>query len=193
MGQFVDRWAKAEHMNAKLGVALVSISAVSIVLVFTLAYIAVKPRPIYYIPGAWEAGVAAPQSTPQMTAAIFVSSWVLNWTNFTPVTVQEVYVRAQRFMSPYLLAKTRASLDKDIDQVKHDNISSLFSITKEPSVAVEKTGFLITLQGDKGVYVGKEQVSTQRMTYHIRVRMMSPTENNPYGFMIEAIDEEAVS
>ena len=38
--------------------------------------------------------------------------------------------------------------------------------------------------------MGKEEIKTQRMTYQVSVRTINPTENNPYGLMIEAIDQE---
>ncbi|MBI4309628.1 MAG: hypothetical protein HY591_04785 [Candidatus Omnitrophica bacterium] len=180
-------------MNAKLGAALVAVVAVCLGLSAALVYMAVVPRPVYYIPRPWEAGVALPQSMPQAAVASFVSSWVLNWSNFTPATVHDVYGRAQRFMSPVLLGQTQARLGKDIDQVKRDNVSSLFSMTGDPLVAVEKTGFRVTVQGDKGIYMGKDQIRTEHTTYRVRVRRVNPTDTNPYGLMIEEIDQESAS
>ena len=188
---FLERWSKAEQVNAKLGVALLAVTLICLGLSGALVYAALKPRPIYYIPGALDAGLALPQSLPQTTVANFVSSWLLNWNNFTPATAQDVYKRAQRFMSPFLLAQTQARLGKDLDAVKNNNISSLFSITEEPVVTVEKLGFQVRLQGHKGIYMGKEQIKVQSVTYQVKVRMVNPSENNPYGLMIEEIDEEA--
>ena len=167
--------------------------AVCVGLSTALVYMAVKPRPVYYVPGAWEAGIAMPQTMPQASIATFVSSWALNWSNFTPATVQDVYKRAQHFMAPSLLARTQARLAKDIEEVKHNNISSLFSITQEPLVAVEKNGFRVTLEGDKGTYMGKEEIKSQRMVYRVLVRMVNPTDNNPYGLMIEEVEQEEAS
>ena len=188
--QFVERWAKSEQMNVKLGITLMASVAVCISLTAALVYLALKPRPIYYIPGTLEAGVAVAQAMPEATVSVFVSSWVLNWSNFTPATVQDAYTRAQKFMSPHLLAQTQARLKKDIDEVKRNNISSFFSVTREPSVASEKMGFRVSLQGEKGIYMGKEEIKTQPMVYQVRVRLVNPTEHNPYGLMIDEIDQE---
>ncbi len=191
--QFVERWAHSEQINIKLGLILILMALVCAGLTIALVYAAVKPRPIYYIPGAWEAGTALPQSLPQTTVATFVSSWVLNWSNFTPATVQNIYTRAQRFMSPHLLSKNEGRLKKDIEDVKHNNMSSLFSVVEEPSVTPEKIGFRVTLQGEKGIYVGKEEIKTQRMIYRVLVRAIPPTDWNPYGLLIEEIDQEIIA
>lgn len=187
---FVERWAATEQMNAKLAAALVTMTVVCISLAGCLVYAALRPRPIYYVPGAWDAGIAMPQSLPQAAVANFVSSWVLNWGNFTPATIREVYKRAQRVMSPALLAQTQARLDKDIEEVKRNNISSLFSITEDAKVVPDKNGIQVSLKGDKGIFMGKEEIKIQHMVYRIKVRTVNPTENNPYGLMIEAIEEE---
>ena len=188
---FIERWSKAEHANGQLKITLFVLAVVCVVLCSALVHMSFTPKPIYYIPGAWEAGVALPQSAPQTIALAFVSSWVLNWTNFTPATVSDIYVRAQRFMSPHLLAQTQSRLSKDIDEVKHNNISSLFSFTREPVVVKGEAGFLVTLQGDKGIYMGKDEIKIQPTVYRVQVRVVNPTENNPYGLMIDGIEQEA--
>ncbi len=189
---FVERWANSEDANQKLKITVLVLGIVSLFLTVAFVYAVFKPRPIYYIPNPWGAGVAMPQPTPRSTAAVFTASWVLNWTNFTPATVQDIYARAQRFMSPRLLAETQARLSKDIDEVRRNNISSLFSMTGEPSVDDSKNGFLVTLQGDKGLYMGKEEIKVQRMLFRVQVRVVHPTESNPYGLMIENIEQEVI-
>jgi hypothetical protein len=189
--QFIERWANAEQLSWKLGVALLTVSLTCVVLSIALVYSSFRPQPIYYVPGVWEAGKAMPQqSLPQAAVAAFVSSWVLNWTNFTPATADDAYSRAKRFMSPSLLAQTQARLSKDMDEIKRNSMSSMFSITQDPVVKTDGKGFSITIQGDKGIYVGKEEIKTQRMTYRVRARMTNPTDKNPYGLMIEDIDQE---
>lgn len=188
--KFVERYAQAEVINNKLTLSLIAVSVVSLGLLWALVAVSFKPRSIYYIPGAWSAGVAEPQASEQSLVSSFVLSWVLNWTNFTPVTAMDIYVRAQRFMSPHLLAQTKARLERDIDDVKKNSMSSIFSVIQEPVVVVEGSGFLVTIQGDKGAYMGKEELKTQRMVYQIRVRKVNQTDNNPYGLMIESIDQE---
>lgn len=191
--QFVERWSKAEQRNSNLAFALLSVIGVCIILASAMAYMTTRPRPIYFIPGATEAGMALPLSSSQAMVSTFVSSWILNWNNFTPVTAQEVYARAQKFMSPRLLAQTRSRLSKDIDEIKRNSISSLFSITQDPSIMTEKIGFRVSVQGDKGVYMGKDEIKLQHITFLIRVRRVDPTENNPYGLLIEDIDQETAT
>jgi hypothetical protein len=115
---------------------------------------------------------------------------VLNWSNFTPETVEEVYKRAQQFMSPRLLNQTKTRLKRDVEQVKSNNISSMFSLNQDPIVEEEEEGFSVMLSGDKGVFMGKDEIKTQKTTYRLQLRSISPTDRNPYGLIIEDISQE---
>jgi len=187
---FVERWSHAEVVNVKLGAALMVMGLIALSLTAALIYLAAKPRAIYYIPGVASPGIAYAQSSSKSTVLMFTVSWVLNWTNFTPATVEAVYKRAEGFMSPHLLAQTRSRLKKDLDQVKNNNISSLFSLTQEPLVQEETKGFNVTITGDKGVYMGREEVKLQKTIYHIHIKQSPATDWNPYGLIIEDISQE---
>jgi hypothetical protein len=188
--KFLDRWSQTEVSNGKLGVSLMVMTGISLMLASGLIHEVNKPRPIYYVPGVPSAGIAFAQTNPQATVAIFSAAWVLNWSNFTPATVEQVYKQAQQFMSPHLLNQTKSRLKKDIDQVKANNISSMFSINNDPLVQEDEEGFLVKIKGDKGVYMGKEEIKTQKVSYSLRIRTMPPTEWNPYGLIIEEISQE---
>ena len=84
-------------------------------------------------------------------------------------------------------------LKKDVEDVKGNKMSSLFSVVEEPLVAPEKIGFRVTLRGEKGIYVGKEEIKTQPMIYRVLVRSVPPTDWNPYGLLIEEIDQEVIA
>ena len=155
-----------------------------------LIYIIAKPRPIYYVPGVSSAGIAYAQTASKATVAIFTASWVLNWSNFTPATVDDVYKHAEWFMSPHLLAQTKTRLKKDLEQIKNNNMSSLFSLNQEPLVQEDQQGFNVTIQGDKGIYMGKEEIKLQKMIYRLRLRLSPATDWNPYGLIIEDISQE---
>ncbi len=163
-----------------------------LVLTAALVFMITKPRPIYYVPGVGSAGIAYSQNTPQTTAVMFSASWLLNWTNFTPASVEDVYKRAQRFMSPRLLNQTRNRLKKDIQQVKENNIASLFSLNQDPQVREDSQGFNVVIKGDKGVYMGKEEIKLQRTIYHIRLKPTPPTDFNPYGLIIDDVNQEVM-
>ena len=190
--QFIERWSTAEFVNSRLGAMLMVMSFCFLILTGTLIYITTKPRPIYYVPGVISAGVAYSQNTPKTTAGMFSSSWLLNWTNFTPASVEDVYKRAQRFMSPRLLSQTRTRLKKDIQQVKENNIASLFSLNQDPQVHEDSKGFDVIIKGDKGVYMGKEEIKLQKTVYRIRLRQTPPTDFNPYGLIIDDINQEVM-
>ena len=188
--KFIDQWSMAEIVNARLGSMLVIMGISFVSLTVAFIYVLVKPKPIYYVPGAVSTGIAYAQTDSKQAVAMFASSWVLNWSNFNQMNVEEVYKRAARFMSPRLLNQTKARLKKDIEQVKKNNVTSLFSLNQEPLVQEEKEGFHIVLQGDKGVYMGKEEIKLQKMVYRVQIITCPPTDWNPYGFMIQDVDQE---
>ncbi|MBI3315090.1 MAG: hypothetical protein HYZ86_04050 [Candidatus Omnitrophica bacterium] len=187
---FVERWAGAEQNNMKLGYAVVALSVVCLVLAMVAGCSVLKPRSVYCVPGVAQTGLAVAPASGSMIANVFAVSWLLNWTNFTPATVEDAYARARRFMSPVLLSKTHISLEKDMEEVKKNNISSLFSLSQDPVVETDKNGFCVTVRGQKGVYVGKEEIKVQQVVYRLRLRPVNPTDGNPYGMMVDRIDQE---
>ena len=187
---FIERWASAEQSNMKLAYAVAALSIVSMILTAALIHSALKPRPIFCVPGV-QTGIAVAPASGAVTANAFAASWLLNWTNFTPATAQDVYTRARKFMSPGLLSQTHLTLEKDLQEVKKNNISSMFSLSQDPVVEADKNSFWVTVQGQKGVYVGKEEIRIQQVVYRLRLHPVNPTELNPYGMMIDRIDQEA--
>ncbi len=190
---FLDRWSQAEHINVKLGAMLIVMSLGFFAVTVALIYVVTKPRPIYYVPGVTAPGIAYAQNTVKTTASMFATSWVLDWTNFTPASIEGVYQRAQRFMSPSLLNKTRLRLKKDVEKVKAEKMSSLFSLSDDPQVRDDVKGFNVLIHGDKVVYVGNDVVKQQKTIFKVRLRSAPPTDFNPYGLMIEDINQEVVS
>jgi hypothetical protein len=188
---FIERWAKAEDVNSKLGMITVILSLMCIFLTGVLGYMATRPKPIYVIP-TMEAGIVYPKGLPDSAVSAFAASWILDWTNFTPVTVNDAYKRAQRLMSPGLLSKTMVRLNKDLEEVKNNNISSLFSLDQDPKVQREGSRYEASISGQKVMYVGKENITTEKMMYRIFLKKINPTDTNPQGLIIEDVDQEVI-
>lgn len=187
---FIERWGGVEESNSVLRLTLYAVVGFCGVLLFLLFKVAMKPQPIYYIPGAQAAGVAYPNHIEKGSINGFAVSWLLSRLNFTPVTAEEVYARATKYMSPGLLSKTRAELDEEIRRILQDNISSLFSLSNDPVISETETGFKVELSGEKVLYMGKEKVDTQKLLYTIFLDKVPPTEINPYGFVISGMRQE---
>ncbi len=188
--QFVERWSKAEFMNQRLLFICFGLSLACVVLACSLVYLAVKPKPIYYLPSSWQAGIALPASSSLGIASAFVASWLLDWSNFNPATATDVYTRAQRIMSPYLLSRTRSRLSKDLEEIKRNDISSLFTIARDPDIVKVGKGFKVMVKGKKVLFMGKEMVKEQDLTFNVEVIAVGPTEINPFGLLIASIEQE---
>jgi len=189
---FVEKWAHAEQTSAFLGISLYAVVAFCLALLVTLFKVSTKPQSIYYIPSAQEAGMAYPNRIDKAVVCGFASNWLLNRNNFTPVTVKDTYQRAMRYMSPGLLSKTKASLEDEISRVTRDNISSLFSLSKEPESEDSGLDFKVTLTGEKIIFMGKEKLDDRMLRYSMTLQRIPPIETNPYGLVIAGVKQEEV-
>jgi len=189
---FIEKWAKAEQTSAFLGMTLYAVIVFCIALLITVFKVSTKPQAIYYIPSAQEAGIAYPNRIEKGTVCVFASNWLLNRNNFTPVTVKDTYQRAMRYMAPGLLSRTKASLEDEILRVTRDNISSLFSLSKEPELEDSGTDFKVMLTGEKIIFMGKEKLDDRILRYTITLQRVPPIETNPYGLVIAGVKQEEV-
>ena len=189
---FVEKWAHAEQTSAFLGISLYAVIAFCVALLVTLFKVSTKPQSIYYIPSAQEAGIAYPDRVDKAVVCGFASNWLLNRNNFTPVTVKDTYMRAMRYMAPALLSRTKASLEDEISRVTRDNISSLFSLSKEPESEDSGLDFKVTLTGEKIIFMGKEKLDDRILRYTITLQRIPPIETNPYGLVIAGVKQEEV-
>ena len=191
--RFFERYGRAEDTNVKLQLALVVVSLIAILLVFGLIFIASRPQPIHYIPGAVSAGVSYPNQVPKSSVISFATSWVMNWSNFTPETIESVYERSLIYMSPSFLSESRAKLSSEIQKVNSARISSIFTLKDDPTIEVNGHGFDVFFSGKRGLYMGKEQMSIQDVQYTINIEQVPPTEANPYGLVINDFKKEVTS
>ena len=189
---FIERWARAEILSASLGITLYALAAFCLVLLFVLFRVSTKPRAIYYIPSAQEAGVAFPNRIDKSVICGFASSWLLNRNNFTPATVEETYERAMRYMTPALLSRTRAGLEDEVSRVVRDDISSLFSLNSDPELQATGPDYSVVLTGEKALFMGKEKLDSRTLRYTITLEKTPPIETNPFGLVIAGVKQEEV-
>ena len=189
---FIEKWAHAEQTSAFLGITLYAVIAFCVVLLVILFKVSTKPQSIYYIPSAQESGIAYPNRIDKGVICGFASNWLLNRNNFTPATVKDTYQRAMRYMAPELLSRTKASLDEEMTRVTRDNISSLFSLSKDPELVDSGTDYKVILTGEKVLYMGKEKLDSRLLRYVITLQRIPPLETNPYGLVVAGAKQEQV-
>jgi len=187
---FIEKWAQAEKTSTFLGITLFAVIAFCLGLLLALFKVSTRPQAIYYIPSAQEAGIAYPNRIDKSVVCGFASNWLLNRNNFTPQTVKDTYQRAMRYMAPELLSRTKASLEDEISRVERDNISSLFSLSKEPEPEDSSTDFKVTLTGEKIIFMGKEKLDDRVLCYTVTLQRIPPIETNPYGLVIAGVKQE---
>jgi hypothetical protein len=95
-------------------------------------------------------------------------------------------------MAPELLSRTKASLEDEKSRVERDNISSLFSLSKEPEIEDSSTDFKVMLTGEKIIFMGKEKLDDRILCYTVTLQRIPPIETNPYGLVIAGVKQEEV-
>lgn len=189
--KFWELWGDIQEANAKLGIALYGVIALVIVLAVSMVKIAIAPKPVYYIPGAQAAGKAYPDYMPAECIAGFAENFIQTLANFTPATVEQVYQLSERYLSPALLSKIRTELGAEVESIQKDSLSSLFTVDTESEVKPNgNEKYLVSITGQKVIYLGKTVMKDTRTTYNVYIRKIRPTESNPYGLQIENVKQE---
>jgi hypothetical protein len=187
---FIEKWGRAEESSASLRITLYAVILLCLALIAALAKISLRPQPIYYIPSSQEAGMAYPNRIDKTAICAFASNWLINRNNFTPSTVKDTYSRIMRYMSPELLSMTKSGLDEEMLRVERDNISSLFSLKKDPELIESTPDYKVMLTGEKVLFMGKEKVDARMLQYTITLKKVPPIEVNPYGLAIAGVKQE---
>lgn len=182
--RFFERYALAEHHNRLFQKTLVVMGALCLLETFGLLFFLLKPQPIYYVPGAVMKGFAYPHQIPKESVGAFAAMWLLGWINYTPETTHNVFERSAKYMAPEFLSKSKAVFLQEMQRVQQDRISSVFAMNKEPIVQKEKNIFVVYLEGQRGVYMGKEEILLESLMYAISITMTPESESNPFGLMV---------
>jgi hypothetical protein len=163
------------------------------VLAAGLILLAARPRDIHYIPAASGAGFSYPGRVPSSSAASFASAWLMNWLNYSPGTAEEVYERSLVFMAPSFQARVKAGLDDELAKIDREKLSSVFTLKEGPRIEESASGFRVTFVGERGIYVGKEEMLREELRYKVDVRRAYPTEIDPYGLVVFDVIKERIS
>ncbi len=190
--KFLSYFEDMVRINAVLGVAFFAVCLLCIALTFVLVRSALTPRPIYYVPGANNAGFSNPNEIPAGSIASFAASWLLNLMNFSPETIDAVHERAKKFMSPHLLSQSRFIFEKESSEVKRSSISSIYSLTQEPQLKEDGQSLTVVLEGDHGLFMGKTNIKRSSVTYTMILQKAPPTETNPYGLLVKDIQKKEI-
>lgn len=182
--RFFERYAGAEEENMKLKLVTMVLGAVCVVQALGIAWCLVRPQAIYYVPGAVTSGVSYPGVVPMESVGAFASAWLMNWVNYTPETTGTVFERSSKYMSPGFLSKARATLLKEMERVRQDRISSVFALKKEPAVKKEGLGFVVRLEGERGVFMGKEELAFEDIYYEVTLSVVPVSSVNVFGLVV---------
>ncbi|MBF0387724.1 MAG: hypothetical protein HQL20_07700 [Candidatus Omnitrophica bacterium] len=190
---FFERYARAENENMQMRKIVYLLSGLLIVVLLAFVYSVSRPRAMYYIPGAVVSGLAYPDQVPQASVRSFATAWLMGWMNYTPDSVEGVYARSLKFLSPGLLAEVHARAAEELEKIRRDRLSSVFVLTAEPRMEEDKGIYKVILDGKRGIYMGKEEMSVEGERYVLSLLKAMPTDDNPYALNIYDIRKEEVA
>ena len=190
---YFERYARAEHHAMTMGFAVYGLAVVCLALAVGLIIVATRPKAIHYVPAAPGAGFSYPGRIPSSSALSFASAWLMNWLNYSPGTAEEVYERSLTFMAPSFQARIKAGLDDELAKIARDKLASVFTLKEEPRVENSVSGFRVTFIGERGIYIGKEEMSREEVRFTVDVRRAYPTETDPYGLVVFDVVKERIS
>jgi len=190
---FFERYAHAENENVQLRLVAGLAGLLFVIVMTAFVYSATRPQAVYYVPGAVSAGLAYPDLVPLSSVRSFALAWLTGWLNYTPETIEGVYARSLKFMSPALLSQVRGRSTEELEKVRRDRLSSVFMLAGEPEVEAGKGGFKVTVDGKRGIYMGKEELSFEPARYVVNILQVPATEDNPYALSVTDIRKEEVS
>lgn len=190
---YFERYACAERQAVTMGLTVYMLGAVCLALGAAVVMMGLRPKPIHYVPALSGAGISYPDRVPPASAVSFSCAWLMNWLNYSPSTAPRVYERSLVLMAPAFLARVKAGLDEELAKIARDKIASVFTLQEEPRVDESALGFRISFVGERGIYVGQEEMSREQVRFTVDVRRAYPTETDPYGLVIFDVIKERKS
>jgi len=187
--RFLNFFENSILINTTLGFSFVAVCGVCVALIALVSQQVLTPKPIYYVPGALNAGYAKPNEIPKGSIIGFATSWALNRMNFSPETIQEVHEHAKKFMAPELLSQSIGIFDDELRSVTKSSISSFFSLNNDPILKDTDDTLSVVLKGSHGLYMGKTNIKTSQLKITVFMQRVAPTELNPYGLMVSNIEK----
>ena len=190
---YFERYAGAEHQAKVLRYVVYALAAACLILTATLMITVTRPKAIHYVPAVSASGFSMPGIVPSSSAVSFASAWLMNWLNYSPRTAAGVYERSLVFMAPAFQAQVKAGLDEELAKIARDKLASVFTLKEDPAVIENAAGFRVSFVGERGIYVGQEEMSREQLRFMVDVRRAYPTEINPYGLVIADVIKERIS
>ena len=75
-------------------------------------------------------------------------------------------------------------MDDELRKITREKISSVFTLLEDPHIEESVAGYRVTFKGERGIYIGKEEMSRDGVKYVVELRRASLTAGNPFGLVV---------
>jgi TraE protein/VirB8 protein len=189
--KFWEILAESQHDKLVLSWLSVVLTVLIIVLSALLVGMAMRPKPVVVVPGAAVAGVYSAGEMPETVMVQFARNFVVDLANYTPASAEKGYLSAARFMSPDLLSRFEPAAREQLKQVVANRVSQFFTVD---SYKVEgKDPLVVRFLGERITYVGRTETERKPYQYRLSLRYVERTQQNPYGLMVNSVEQTELS
>ena len=189
--KFWEILADSQHDNVVLSWLSVVLTVLVIALSALLVRVAIRPMPVVVVPGAAIAGVYHAGEMRETVMVHFAHNFVVDLANYTPASAEKGYLSAARYMSPELLSRFEPIARAQLKQVVTNRVSQFFTVD---SYKVEgKDPLVVRFLGERITYVGRTETERKAYQYRVTLQHVERTQQNPYGFVVDSVEQNETS
>jgi len=189
--RFWEVLADSQHDKLVLSWFSLVQTVLVIVLAGFLIIVATRPKPVVVVPGAAVAGVYNSGEMPESIMVQFARNFIVDLANYTPASAEKGYLSAARYMSPELLSRFEPLAREQLKQVVTNRVSQFFTV--DSSRVESKDPLVVKFIGERITYVGRTETERKPYQYRVTLRYVERTQQNPYGLVVSAVEQNEAS
>jgi len=189
--RFWEVLADSQHDKLVLSWFSLVQTVLVIVLAGFLIIVATRPKPVVVVPGAAVAGVYNSGEMPESIMVQFARNFIVDLANYTPASAEKGYLSAARYMSPELLSRFEPLAREQLKQVVTNRVSQFFTV--DSSRVESKDPLVVRFIGERITYVGRTETERKPYQYRVTLRYVERTQQNPYGLVVSAVEQNEAS
>lgn len=189
MPKFWEVWGEAEARYNLVRLYAVSVTALAVLLVAGLLYLAARPRSVLVVPGAVEAGLVQPGETTPTYVEDTAKAFILSFANWNYSTVDKAFASVRMMMDKTVLAEFDVRAADRVEEIRRTQLSEAFHLAESRIDSRQADRFIVRLEGLREMYVGTKSVWSGPYFYEVHLRKKSPTLADPRALSVTKLNQ----